>query len=84
MRLIHTSSLNFHEFEGSDIPKYAILSHTWGEEAVTFALYRDEKRCEKLRGWQKIICCCEKAKLHELAYVWMDTCCIDKSSSAEL
>ncbi|KAE9371893.1 hypothetical protein N431DRAFT_317458, partial [Stipitochalara longipes BDJ] len=32
----------------------------------------------------KIDGCCEKALQDGLRYVWVDTCCIDKSSSAEL
>lgn len=36
MRLINTDTLEFEEFEGEDIPKYAILSHTWGSDEVSF------------------------------------------------
>ncbi|KAF2201152.1 hypothetical protein GQ43DRAFT_448996 [Delitschia confertaspora ATCC 74209] len=31
-----------------------------------------------------IISACQQARQDNLAYVWIDTCCIDKSSSAEL
>jgi hypothetical protein len=36
MRLLHTKTLDLHEFSGSSIPPYAILSHRWGDEEVTF------------------------------------------------
>jgi len=35
-------------------------------------------------GFQKIVRCCAKAKSEGHRYVWIDTCCIDKSSSSEL
>ncbi|OIW23836.1 HET-domain-containing protein [Coniochaeta ligniaria NRRL 30616] len=36
MRLINTKTLILEEFFERDIPVYAILSHTWGPEEVTF------------------------------------------------
>jgi len=36
MRLINSVTRDFEEFIGSDIPKYAILSHTWGDEEISF------------------------------------------------
>ena len=35
-------------------------------------------------GYAKIRACCALAVEHSLDWVWIDTCCIDKSSSAEL
>jgi hypothetical protein len=35
-------------------------------------------------GFQKIVRCCEKARSEGHEFVWIDTCCIDKSGSAEL
>lgn len=32
----------------------------------------------------KIRCCCDYARAHGYPYIWIDTCCIDKTSSAEL
>lgn len=36
------------------------------------------------KGWAKIEGCLREAKKYGLKYIWCDTCCIDKSSSAEL
>ena len=44
MRLIRTSDLEFVNFFDSQIPRYAILSHTWGEDEVSYADYRLGKR----------------------------------------
>ncbi|KAI1172528.1 kinesin light chain [Nemania sp. FL0916] len=68
---------------GAAIPPYAILSHTWGPEEVT---YEDiaRKTYRGKRGYQKIDFCCKQAAKDGLSHVWVDTCCIDKSSSAEL
>ena len=73
------------EFTDDKIPCYAILSHTWGQagEEVTF---KDilESTARSKTGFTKIKFCGEQAARHGLEYFWVDTCCIDKSSSAEL
>jgi hypothetical protein len=68
-----------------NIPHYAILSHTWGAdtEEVTFRDLTDGKGKDKA-GYNKIRFCGEQAACDGLQYFWVDTCCIDKSSSAEL
>ncbi len=35
-------------------------------------------------GWTKIVSCCHRAASFGINWVWVDTCCINKSSSAEL
>ncbi|KOS16779.1 Vegetative incompatibility protein HET-E-1 [Escovopsis weberi] len=35
-------------------------------------------------GWQKVVESCEVALELKLEWIWIDTCCIDKTSSAEL
>src|SRR5277367_2710574 len=73
------------DFVGDDIPEYAMLSHTWeaDTEEVTFKdlIYGTGKG--KL-GYKKICFCGEQARRDGLKYFWVDTCCIDKSSSAVL
>src|SRR5467141_2342887 len=69
-----------------DIPCYAILSHTWGPdtEEVSFKDMMDGTAKSKVPGYNKIRFCGEQARRDGLQYFWIDTCCIDKSSSTEL
>jgi hypothetical protein len=83
MRLINTSTGLFEEFIGRNIPKYAILSHTWEGEEVSFK-GTSEPSCKSKKGYGKIAMTCRLAAEVGLGYAWVDTCCIDKSSSAEL
>jgi hypothetical protein len=83
MRLLDSSTLALKEFVGSRIPEYAILSHRWLDEEVTLRDVQDGKASTK-QGYDKIKKCCEQAAKDGLKYAWVDTCCIDKSSSAEL
>lgn len=73
------------DFVGGEIPEYAILSHTWGKdtEEVTYRDVIDGTGKEKV-GYKKIRFCAQQASGDGLQYFWVDTCCIDKSSSAEL
>ncbi|KIK23739.1 hypothetical protein PISMIDRAFT_57894, partial [Pisolithus microcarpus 441] len=70
---------------------YAILSHRWGaevnyEEMIGLMKMEEEEReeVEKRHGYQKIIKSCEQAMKDGYEWLWVDTCCIDKRSSAEL
>jgi len=61
MRLLNTTTLVLHEFFGSQIPYYAILSHRWEDGEVTFQDLKSEGRAH-LAGWAKITGCCAQAK----------------------
>ncbi|KAF2254238.1 HET-domain-containing protein [Trematosphaeria pertusa] len=84
MRLINTTTLALEHFLGGRFPKYAILSHTWGTEEVTYQDWSNPSTASRLKGYEKIVSTCQQAKKDGFAYVWVDTNCIDKSSSAEL
>ena len=91
MRLINASTIRLETFNNeSTIPPYAILSHTWGDSEVTFhdfsSLVTSKRRGHILSsaGYYKIAKTCEQALSDGLAYVWVDTCSIDKNSSSEL
>jgi hypothetical protein len=83
MRLINTTTIQVEEFLGHDTPEYVILSHTWEEEEVTLQDIQSFGAPKK-KGYKKIKKCCEKAASDGFTYCWIDTCCIDKTSSAEL
>jgi hypothetical protein len=82
MRLINSSTLELEEFFG-EAPEYAILSHRWLNEEVSLADMLNGKAANKA-GFTKIKRCCEQAVKDGFKYAWVDTCCIDKTSSAEL
>ena len=84
MRLLNTSTGLFEEFIGTNIPPYAILSHTWGEEEVSFKDMTTDPSYRSKKGYTKIAMTCQLANADGLQYAWVDTCCIDKTSSAEL
>jgi hypothetical protein len=88
MWLIDTSDLTL-KFFTRPPSRYAILSHTWagdGDE-VTFQEITAETRSVTTiakPGYEKIEKACQVAKdRHSYEYMWIDTCCIDKKSSAE-
>ena len=83
MRLLHTKLLEFEEFFDSQIPRYAILSHRWAKKEVTFQNF-ELGRQQVWPGFVKIRNCCAVAFSQGFDWVWIDTCCIDKKSSAEL
>jgi hypothetical protein len=85
MRLINTSTLLLDEFFGDDIPKYAILSHTWTKEEVTFREWLEPTATTASKaGFAKVKEACAVALSLGHEWLWADTACIDKTSSAEL
>lgn len=84
MRLINAKTLQIEEFSvENQIPAYIALSHTWTEDEVTLKDMTSDERLAK-PAWHKITGICRKAIDLNIRYAWIDTCCIDKSSSAEL
>jgi hypothetical protein len=54
------------------------------EHEITFQEYYDfQARARHPGAAKKIANACEKAKSHGSKYIWIDSCCIDKSSSNE-
>ena len=85
MRLLNTRTGEFKEFYDGAIPPYAILSHRWGkvEEEVSYKQFRRGHVPPDLPGMIKIRKFCDLAAAR-FEWAWIDTCCIDKRSSAEL
>jgi hypothetical protein len=88
MRLLNAHTLELKNFFGTSsserTPPYAILSHCWEDDEVLFADLSDLETARKKKGFTKIQKTCEQTIKDKLKFVWIDTCCIDKSSSAEL
>ncbi|KAF3009949.1 hypothetical protein E8E13_011137 [Curvularia kusanoi] len=137
MRLIDVRTIELRWFNDDQVPEYAILSHTWGPDEVSYqelvwinrikafsARYETpassvaslstvdesppimltamefmlrsstsfatdmsgfkEEDLLKRKGYFKIVNAAREAQNLGYTYIWIDTCCIDKSSSAEL
>ncbi|KAH8590040.1 hypothetical protein B0O99DRAFT_522093 [Bisporella sp. PMI_857] len=68
-----------------NIPPYAILSHTWGEDDTEVTFQDLVQGISKNKaGYRKIQFCEEQATEDGLRYIWVDTCCIDKANNTEL
>ena len=94
MWLLSTDRAELHYFTSPEsVPGgYAILSHVWDQtkeqsfqdiRTLEFECRSDLRNprdsvSDKIRG------CCELAARQGYSWVWIDTCCIDKASSAEL
>jgi hypothetical protein len=83
MRLLNSSSILLEVFPDDHIPQYAILSHKWEDDEVSFQDMQNGT-AKQNKAYTKIQQGCLQAAKDGHHYVWIDTCCIDKSSSAEL
>ncbi|EJF59955.1 HET-domain-containing protein, partial [Dichomitus squalens LYAD-421 SS1] len=85
MRLLDTKTGHFVEKDPKET-EYAILSHTWRSREQTFdqlqladsSILDDPELSRKVRG------ACRVARDAGYDYLWIDSCCIDKTSSTEL
>jgi len=68
-----------------NIPDYAILSHTWGDDDQEVT-YKDlaEGLGKAKAGYQKLRFCAEQASRDGLRYFWVDTCCINKADAVDV
>ena len=67
-------SRDLETFPGADCPPYAILSHTWGEDEVSFSDIKSLK-AETKNTYRKIEYTCCQATKQKLKFCWIDTCC---------
>lgn len=90
MRLLTTDGdLRLEDFaDAKAAPDYAILSHRWGQCEVT---YQDLQRPDfaplddaQNLSWSKICNSRNTARHLGFSHIWIDSCCIDQKSSAEL
>lgn len=88
MRLLerkHNGEFSLTKDFANNVPAYAILSHTWGDDdqEVTYQDLVNGSGKSKA-GCQKIRFCGEQAHRDGLRYFWVDTCCINKADAVEL
>ncbi|OSC97330.1 HET-domain-containing protein [Trametes coccinea BRFM310] len=95
MWLLHTRTAELEYFNSPHDVKggYAILSHVWDACEQSFQELQSlhsqlvsAHRIDLLRSRvsDKVRECCILAESHGYEWLWIDTCCIDRSSSAEL
>lgn len=99
MRLIEAASVvaslekfqppNFIEVFDSSDAEYAILSHRWSSEEVTYQDFTDpgaflQKRLFTKKGYHKLFNMAQAAIAYNITWIWCDTCCINKTNAAEL
>lgn len=88
MKLLHTGSLNLHEFPEDNPPRYGTLSYTWGPPADELS-HRDVKDGADLcvrtsPSAHRVKLASQRAREMGYDYIWIDTLCIDQTSSAEV
>jgi hypothetical protein len=91
MRLLNTETLQLtNDSAHPATHKFAILSHRWQQPEITFAeLNRDadylKKQTLQTPSAKKIRQACDVARKRNppLEWIWIDTCCIDKSNAVE-
>ena len=90
MRLLNTQTFEFGEFYDHDIPPYAILSHRWRQDEVSYGDFLAGRK-RNGAGYAKIIRACglaasesQKEGAEYGPWIWIDTCCINQASSTEL
>lgn len=85
MWLLNTDKITLEYINSEAGIGYAILSHTWEDDEVSFGdMTRHPESAKYRKGYKKIRYTCMQARSEGLRYAWVDTCCIDKGSSAEL
>lgn len=99
MRLINIHSLEIKDFlDLTQVPPYAILSHRWTDDEITYKDFAKGRR-KSSAGFRKIEQFCHWVKKEQpkvqgwleqagppqrVQWIWVDTACIDQRSSAEL
>lgn len=89
IRLLNVFTFQLQEFDENAVPPYAIASHRWQKDEPT---YKDVlKGRHDATGFAKVRGFCNWLQSFAprffppaLDWLWIDTCCIDKKSSAEL
>ncbi|KAH9895222.1 heterokaryon incompatibility protein-domain-containing protein [Cubamyces lactineus] len=89
MRLLDTETKRFHQVENPRNVSYAILSHVWspGKEQSyeqCLKIQAGSSEDQEVQLSPKVRMFCDTARQDGYRYAWLDTACIDQTSSAEL
>ena len=93
MRLLNVYNLTFNKFDERDLPPYAIASHRWEESETTYREVNNRHNVNS-KGFLKVQRFCQLLQrrnqrvkdldIRRVEWLWIDTCCIDKDSSADV
>lgn len=89
MRVLHVEDLRFEDFPGLPDDPYAILSHIWSCNEITYQQVINKIQAQRLcipaqeEASAKFEGCRSQARKDNLKYLWIDTCCIDKANHCE-
>jgi hypothetical protein len=73
MWLLHATTHRLKEFpDSAKLPRYAILSHRWGEQEVSFTQLH-ELGLDSKPGYLKIKSFADCAKRNGIEWVWVDS-----------
>jgi hypothetical protein len=85
MRLIHTEKCEVHDFlDALSIPRYAAISYSWEADEVRHGNLRETSLASEKPSLQELKEFCLQAGNLSLEWLWVDTVCVNRSSSAEL
>lgn len=90
MRLINSRTFELRSLPPHEIPDYVILSHRWESEEITYGnilqnpISDEDSPTRQLGGFSKVKGTCKLASEDGYSWVWIDSCCIDKESSADV
>ncbi|KAK3988719.1 hypothetical protein QBC44DRAFT_397649 [Cladorrhinum sp. PSN332] len=91
MRLLNTTTFKITSYlNHTQAPPYAILSHTWSPDEDDEVTFQDltspgsARTYQRKKGWRKIAQACRYANAYGWHYIWIDTCCINKTDATEL
>ncbi|KAK5674836.1 hypothetical protein LTS10_012573 [Elasticomyces elasticus] len=73
MWLVNARTYKLESFIGSTVPAYAILSHTWSDDELTFQDMKDPPVVWERSSFAKVHLTCQQALIHDLQYAWVDT-----------
>ena len=78
-----SDTANIHRFIRRRL-RYAVLSDQWGEPEPPYGAVPGPANTEQRPGYYDVAMFCDIARGHDMEYAWVDSCCIDKASDAEL
>jgi hypothetical protein len=84
LRLLDVRTYQVSVFNEAAAPRYAAISHTWGPDEVVFKDLVNFQYATLRGGFAKLQGACLTVIKLGIEWIWIDTVCIDRSSSVEV